>query len=335
MTENHPRTPLHSPGCSEAGGHQRRGPHVCHFNPSLPQFQLILFSGQWYVSAHQLYQILQSNTYFQAIALHTFAILILRWRTPQNLSKFIVLGIWVFTALVVGIPNAVFRHDVYYGADPGSYWCWIVNHYKAEQVVSEYLWVWSTAVALIILYGIMFLVIRGYVIIDEDGVHWHTNVRVHLDLSGGDTEEDRENKKIAKMMLLLVLFHSSHYALLTSNTAIQQCTSFASSPTPSPGGSTLVGTPYPTNSPSLHQHSTPSPASSTSSSSSSPAQIWSSAQAKLNSPNRPPQRTKMLGTPTRVNMGTYQTGSSRTRTRRGLYLISTRGACRLIITVRR
>lgn len=136
-----------------------------------------------------------------AIALHTFAILILRWRTPQNFSRFVVLGIWIFTALVVGIPNAVFRHDVYYGADPGSYWCWIVNKYKAEQIVSEYLWVWSTAVALIILYGFMFLVIQGYVIIDDDGLHWHGKARAHLDLSGGDTEEERDNKKIARMML--------------------------------------------------------------------------------------------------------------------------------------
>ncbi|EDR12039.1 uncharacterized protein LACBIDRAFT_314169 [Laccaria bicolor S238N-H82] len=137
-----------------------------------------------------------------AIALHTFAILILRWRIPKNSSKFVVLGIWVFTALVVGIPNAVFRHDVYYGADPGSYWCWILKKYRAEQVVSEYLWVWSTMGALILLYGFMFLVIRGYVIIDDEGVHWHSKVRAHLDLSGGDTEEDRENKVIAKMMLL-------------------------------------------------------------------------------------------------------------------------------------
>ena len=124
------------------------------------------------------------------------------------MSKFVILGIWVFTALVVGIPNAVFRHDVYYGADAGSYWCWIVNKYKAEQIVSEYLWVWSTMVSLILLYGFMFLVIRGYVIIDDDGVHWHTKVRTHLDLTGGDTEEERDNKKIARMMLLSVFFLS-------------------------------------------------------------------------------------------------------------------------------
>ena len=60
--------------------------------------------------------------------------------------------------------------------------------------------------SLIILYGFMFLVIQGYVIIDSYGVHWHSNVRAHLDLSGGDTEEDRENKAITKIMLLSVFF---------------------------------------------------------------------------------------------------------------------------------
>ncbi|KAH6906349.1 hypothetical protein BKA70DRAFT_1105730 [Coprinopsis sp. MPI-PUGE-AT-0042] len=134
-----------------------------------------------------------------AIAVHTFSILVLRWRAPRHICKFMVIGVWVLTALLVGIPNIVRRNEQYYGNT--GYWCWIPSKFKTEQILSEYLWVWFAAFSMIILYGIMFLVMRGFILI-ENGIHWRTSAkRVHLDLDEAETEEERESRAIANLLL--------------------------------------------------------------------------------------------------------------------------------------
>lgn len=56
---------------------------------------------------------------FQAIAVHTFSILVLRWNPPVYASKAMVIGVWALTAAIVGISYAVHRHQHYYGASGG------------------------------------------------------------------------------------------------------------------------------------------------------------------------------------------------------------------------
>jgi hypothetical protein len=51
----------------------------------------------------------------QAIAVHTFCVLVLRWRAPKYISKLVVLSIWGFTALVVGVPYSFHRNEWFYG----------------------------------------------------------------------------------------------------------------------------------------------------------------------------------------------------------------------------
>ena len=50
----------------------------------------------------------------QAIAVHTFCVLILRWRGPEYISKLVVLMIWCFTALVIAIPYCFHQNERYY-----------------------------------------------------------------------------------------------------------------------------------------------------------------------------------------------------------------------------
>ena len=58
---------------------------------------------------------------YQAIAIHTFMVLVLEWRDrgPVSLSTALVVAVWVCTALIVGIPNAVHHNapadQPYYG----------------------------------------------------------------------------------------------------------------------------------------------------------------------------------------------------------------------------
>ncbi|KDR67559.1 hypothetical protein GALMADRAFT_79777 [Galerina marginata CBS 339.88] len=133
-----------------------------------------------------------------AIAVHTFSVLVLRWKAPPYLSKITVVGVWVFTALVIGIANAIHRNESYYGNT--GYWCWILEKYETELIVTEYLWVWVSGFSMIILYGIMFVVMRGWFIIDN-GVHWHKNYKSNQLAIEVETEEDKESKAIANLML--------------------------------------------------------------------------------------------------------------------------------------
>ncbi|KAF5328786.1 hypothetical protein D9619_011660 [Psilocybe cf. subviscida] len=134
-----------------------------------------------------------------AIAIHTFSVLVLRWRAPRYSSSIMIAGVWIFAGLVIGIPNAIHRDEVYYG-DTG-YWCWIEKRFKAEQIVTEYLWVWVAGLSMIVLYTIMFLVIRGWFIIDN-GIHWHKNYNANgFGDAEPETDEDRQSKAIANLML--------------------------------------------------------------------------------------------------------------------------------------
>ncbi|KAJ2919918.1 hypothetical protein MD484_g441, partial [Candolleomyces efflorescens] len=142
------------------------------------------------------------------IALHTFGVLVLRWKVHRHASKVGVALIWVFIGIVVGIPNAVHRNDVYYGDT--QYWCWIKTEFKAAQILSEYLWVWSSAIIMTVLYGIMFLFMRGFLVIGGGkGLRWKRESRVRLDLEGGDDEEERA----ARAMANLLLFYPAVYIL--------------------------------------------------------------------------------------------------------------------------
>ncbi|KAF9526924.1 hypothetical protein CPB83DRAFT_908130 [Crepidotus variabilis] len=130
------------------------------------------------------------------IALHTFAVLVLRWMPPRHASKLAVLLIWVCTGLIIGIPNAVHRNEYYYG--PNGYWCWIRPNWTAELIVTEYLWVWLAAVAMLLIYTVMYCVMRGWFDIGRSA---------DLPMTSGnaptveDIEEARQTKAIAKMML--------------------------------------------------------------------------------------------------------------------------------------
>ena len=79
--------------------------------------------------------------------------------------------------------------------------CWILPRFRAEQIVTQYLWVWLAAFFMIILYGIMFAVIRRWINITH-GIRWHN--QPHRDALDMDSDEDKKIKAVANSMLLLV-----------------------------------------------------------------------------------------------------------------------------------
>jgi hypothetical protein len=81
--------------------------------------------------------------------------------------------------------------------------CWILSKFKTEKIVTEYLWMWTAGLAMLILYPIMFFVMKGWFIIDDKGAwHWHKNYNpTYTGQPVEETEEDTESKAIANLML--------------------------------------------------------------------------------------------------------------------------------------
>lgn len=153
------------------------------------------------------------------IGIHTFGVLVLQWKVPRHASKLAVVFIWVFIALVVGIPNAVHRKEVYYG--PTGYWCWIDKKHTAARIVTEYVWVWASGLIMAILYGIMFLVMRGFLVVDG-GIKFANRSRVRADLGSADTEEEMA----AKQMANLLLFYPAVYIICVFPNSLSRWLSF-------------------------------------------------------------------------------------------------------------
>ena len=81
--------------------------------------------------------------------------------------------------------------------------CWILPQYQAERIVTEYVWVWLAGLFMIILYGIMFAIIRRWFNIAH-GINWHNQpYRDALDM---DSNDDKKIKSVANSMLLFVIF---------------------------------------------------------------------------------------------------------------------------------
>jgi len=104
-----------------------------------------------------------------AIAIHTFAVLVFRWR-PNNtptVAIIVVSAIWLFVILLISISFATHKGKDYYGNT--QYWCWITSQYPAQRIALEYFWMWFTALLNIVLYVPIALVLKG--IITVRGIH--------------------------------------------------------------------------------------------------------------------------------------------------------------------
>jgi len=77
-------------------------------------FLTLFVAGPWHVlSRYQFLVLLTGNG--QAIAAHTFCVLVLRWSAPKYISRLVVLIIWIFIALVIVIPYSIHRNQRFYG----------------------------------------------------------------------------------------------------------------------------------------------------------------------------------------------------------------------------
>lgn len=72
--------------------------------------------------------------------------------------------------------------------------CWIKSDFRFAQIATEYFWVWLAAFLMVVLYTIMFIVMRGWFTIGR--LRQGTGRPAEM-----ETEEEKETKAIAILML--------------------------------------------------------------------------------------------------------------------------------------
>ncbi|KAG8987304.1 hypothetical protein FRB90_003418 [Tulasnella sp. 427] len=111
------------------------------------------------------------------IAMHTFTLLFLRVGQVTSwtcLSTFVC--IWFVTAGIVAIGPVLVESQ-----EKGPFhglsgpWCWITEKYTGSKLGLEYFWIFFSAIVSFILYSLVFLRLRGNIVIDGQSVQFHAN----------------------------------------------------------------------------------------------------------------------------------------------------------------
>lgn len=81
--------------------------------------------------------------------------------------------------------------------------CWILPNWRVEQIVTEYLWVWFSALSMLVLYTLMFCVMKGWISIGRglgDPLVVIDSTEPPSPTSDG-AEQAKRTKAIANLML--------------------------------------------------------------------------------------------------------------------------------------
>jgi len=88
--------------------------------------------------------------------------------------------------------------------------CWIreaeenQDRYIVESLLSQYLWMWIAAAAMVVLYPIMYLVMDNWLLVGDGSMRWNKmrSSTGQSELQDNLTEEETTAKEIAHLLLL-------------------------------------------------------------------------------------------------------------------------------------
>ena len=81
--------------------------------------------------------------------------------------------------------------------------CWITAGFPVQRIVLEYLWLWTTALLDLLLYIPLYLVIRGFLVVEGYRVYWvKPSLSQRQMLDATRVAQSRNAKEIALQMLL-------------------------------------------------------------------------------------------------------------------------------------
>ncbi|KZT72145.1 hypothetical protein DAEQUDRAFT_809405 [Daedalea quercina L-15889] len=127
------------------------------------------------------------------IALHTFLVVFLRWSMRRrSLFVMFVTG-WAFVLLIVIIGPAGYNKELgpFYAIN--GYYCWINGNYGSERITLDLLWLFLGAILGFLLYGLVFLNLRGNV--TTSGIYLRRDSRIVRMV-------DEDSVAIARQMLI-------------------------------------------------------------------------------------------------------------------------------------
>jgi len=137
------------------------------------------------------------------IAIHTFCVIFLECR-PRDavLYSTLILG-WTIIGVVVVIGPAAIETPArgpYFGVS--GLWCWITGAYQPERLLLEYLWMFSSAFVSFVLYVLVFLKLRGNIVVSGWRIRFRRRVAsTSWEMQTGKTMVDSQLMSIAKQML--------------------------------------------------------------------------------------------------------------------------------------
>ncbi|KDQ11328.1 hypothetical protein BOTBODRAFT_68038 [Botryobasidium botryosum FD-172 SS1] len=142
------------------------------------------------------------------ITIHTFFTLFFHWSpSPSKLLPILVVAfIWTYNLLFVTIGYAVNpkarvgNDEPYYVATP--YWCWIYSS-KADRIFGEYIWIWTAMIASIILYILLFLFLRGNLLVAPSGKWFRVRFVLRPGAKDENTSDGLSFRKPSEAMKML------------------------------------------------------------------------------------------------------------------------------------
>ncbi|KAH9935915.1 SelR domain-containing protein [Epithele typhae] len=134
------------------------------------------------------------------IALNTFWILFLQWKLKRHVLIVAMLGTWAaIGAIVTTGPGALQRSETGPFYAISGYWCWIADGYPTSRITLDYMFMFLSSVLCFIMYILVFLKLRGNVVVNG----WRIRVRLQSrDEADSIKYTDTHVINIAKGMLM-------------------------------------------------------------------------------------------------------------------------------------
>ncbi|KAL4874637.1 G protein-coupled glucose receptor regulating Gpa2-domain-containing protein [Aspergillus karnatakaensis] len=98
-----------------------------------------------------------SGIFVLAIAFHTFYLVAMGRKLSYKAFVSIVIGLWVFVAILVIIPLASHGADVFV---PAGAWCWISEDYEPIRLWTHYVWIFLAEFGTVCLYAVLWFQLR-------------------------------------------------------------------------------------------------------------------------------------------------------------------------------
>ncbi|KAA1478116.1 hypothetical protein DENSPDRAFT_845305 [Dentipellis sp. KUC8613] len=137
------------------------------------------------------------------IAFHTFGILFFNLPLKKYAMWCTLVGVWSATAAIVIAGPATLntqKHGPFYGI--AGEWCWITGNYNTQRVVLDYMIMFIAALFSFILYTLVFLRLRGIILVDGWRISFRFKRRAPSWSGSEKGRQDQYMSTLGKQMLL-------------------------------------------------------------------------------------------------------------------------------------